>query len=73
LPSQIDKCTDFLSIESIEDCCHIRHYVQGLLARVKVGAGKIDLADINAKFQVLKESNIATKIIASKGLTPLFA
>jgi hypothetical protein len=43
-----------------------------LLARGQVGAAGIDLADIDANLQVVKESNIDTKIIASKGLTPLF-
>lgn len=43
-----------------------------LVARGKVDPNKLDLADIKAEFQVLKESNIATKLIASKGLTPLF-
>jgi hypothetical protein len=43
-----------------------------LVARGKVGPNKLDLADLKAKLQVLKESDIATKLIASKGLTPLF-
>jgi hypothetical protein len=43
-----------------------------LLAHGKIGSSKLDLADLEANFQVLKESNISTKIIASKALTPLF-
>lgn len=43
-----------------------------IAARAKIGSHKLDLADLEANFQVLKESNIATKIIASKALTPLF-
>jgi hypothetical protein len=43
-----------------------------LLAHAKNGSSKLDLADLEANFQLLKESNIATKIIASKALTPLF-
>lgn len=43
-----------------------------LVARGKISPSKTDLADVKAKFQVLKETNIATKLIASKNLTPLF-
>jgi hypothetical protein len=43
-----------------------------LLAKGEVGSGDIDLADINAEFQIMKKSKIATNIIASEGLTPLF-
>lgn len=43
-----------------------------LVARGEIKPGKLDLADVEAKFQVLKESNIGTKLIASKGLAPLF-
>ncbi len=43
-----------------------------LLAGGNVNASSLNLADVEANFQILKESNIETKIIASDGLTPLF-
>jgi hypothetical protein len=43
-----------------------------LIAQGTIATGKPDLADINAKFNVSSESDIATKVIATKGLTPLF-
>jgi hypothetical protein len=43
-----------------------------LLARGSVGVTQIDLADVRARFQVLKESNLAIKFIAERHLTPLF-
>jgi hypothetical protein len=43
-----------------------------LLAKGTFNLAKIDLADIGAEFEVVKRSNIATEIIASQGLTPLF-
>lgn len=43
-----------------------------LRAKGQASAGAIDLADVNAEFQIAKKSKIATNIIASEGLTPLF-
>lgn len=43
-----------------------------LLAKGNVGAQGLDLASVDANFQVVQESNIATRILASEGLTPLF-
>lgn len=43
-----------------------------LAAKGKANLSALDLADVNAQFQMKKSSNLATQIIASKGLTPLF-
>lgn len=43
-----------------------------LLAAGNVGPKGLDLASVDINFQAINESNIATKILASKGLTPLF-
>lgn len=43
-----------------------------LLVKGKASLDTIDLADVNADFKILKKSKIATNIVASEGLTPLF-
>lgn len=43
-----------------------------LLAKGAVGVQGLDLASVDANFKVLRESNIATKILATERLTPLF-
>jgi hypothetical protein len=43
-----------------------------LKAGGKINPGGFNLADVDAQFQVIQESNVATKILAANGLTPLF-
>ena len=43
-----------------------------LIAKAEITPKELNLANSDAKFQVLKKAKIATQIIASKGLTPLF-
>jgi hypothetical protein len=43
-----------------------------LLAKGRVNLATFDLADVGAHFKVVKRTNIATEIVAAKGLTPLF-
>jgi hypothetical protein len=43
-----------------------------LKATANVGAAKLDIADASLSLNVAFEKNIGTKIVAEKGLTPLF-
>jgi len=43
-----------------------------LKATGKINAANIDIADVNANFQIAYSKNIHTKITAQEGLTPLF-
>jgi hypothetical protein len=43
-----------------------------LSAKGKLGPGKPNLADVSADFNIVQESNIATRFVAESNLTPLF-
>ncbi len=43
-----------------------------LAATGSVSAPTLNLADVDAKFEIVQQSNIGTNILATRGLTPLF-
>jgi len=43
-----------------------------LKATANIGADKLDIADASLSLNIAFEKNIGTKIVAEKGLTPLF-